>query len=162
MSAESLARHFDSVSICLSKGLGAPVGSVLCGPRELIDRARRWRKMLGGGMRQAGMLAAAGIHALEHHVDRLAEDHDNAAHLAEGLGRIDGIEVVYAASQTNMVFVRGRSERGRRRIAELPNELEERGILVSPGTTLRLVTHLDVDRPALETFVEVFAELIEA
>lgn len=86
-----ITRHADTVSFCLSKGLGAPVGSVLCGPGELIGKAHRWRKVLGGGMRQAGIVAAAGIYALEHHVDRLAEDHDNAALLAEGLATVEGL-----------------------------------------------------------------------
>ena len=98
VSVAELAAPFDSVSICLSKGLGAPVGSVLCGTRELITTARRWRKMLGGGMRQAGILAAAGIVALENNIPRLAEDHENARLLAQGLGKIDKIEVEYDTS----------------------------------------------------------------
>src|SRR5262249_27831934 len=98
-----LAAGFDSVSVCLSKGLGAPVGSLLCGRREFIQGARRWRKMLGGGMRQAGVLAAAGSYALHHHVARLAEDHDNAARLAAGIARHEALDV--APAQTNMVFV---------------------------------------------------------
>ena len=86
-----IARHYDTVSLCLSKGLGAPAGSVLVGSAELVARARRWRKVLGGGLRQSGMLAAAGLYALEHNVARLAEDHANALHLAEGLARVPGI-----------------------------------------------------------------------
>ena len=99
-----ISRHFDSVSICLSKGLGAPVGSLLCGSRELVKKARRWRKVLGGGMRQAGILAAAGILALQENVDRLAEDHANAMHLAQGLAHIDEIDIDMTLVQTNMVF----------------------------------------------------------
>ena len=95
--------HFDTVSLCLSKGLGAPVGSLLVGSRPLIAEARKWRKMLGGGMRQAGYLAAAGLYALQHNVDRLAEDHDKAARLAEGLRPVPGVTVVSQA--TNMVFI---------------------------------------------------------
>ena len=100
--ASEITRHFDSVSVCLSKGLGAPVGSVLCGSVELIGKARRWRKMVGGGMRQAGLLAAAGLYALDHQVARLADDHANAARLGDGLR-----ELGYAVEpvQTNMVYV---------------------------------------------------------
>ena len=99
----AIAQGFDSVSVCLSKGLGAPVGSVLCGRRDYIEAAHRWRKMLGGGMRQAGILAAAGRHALAHHVARLADDHENAARLAAGLAKHRALDV--APPQTNMVFV---------------------------------------------------------
>ena len=101
--AREIARHFDSVSVCFSKGLGAPVGSALCGSRELIAKARRIRKMAGGAMRQAGMLAAAASYALDHHVERLAEDHALARRLAEGLSGIEGLQV--EAPQTNIVFV---------------------------------------------------------
>jgi threonine aldolase len=135
-----IARHFDSVSICLSKGLGAPVGSVLCGNTELIKKARRWRKVLGGGMRQAGVLAAAGLHALNRHVERLAEDHANAALLAHGLRSVDEIAVDPWSAQTNMVFMRVASERA----AGLKQHLATQGILISSGANIRLVTHLDV------------------
>jgi threonine aldolase len=101
---QEIARHFDSVSVCLSKGLSAPVGSVLCGPAEFIKTARRWRKMVGGGMRQAGVLAAAGIIALTEMVERLDEDHANARRLAEGLADIPGLTVDLDGVQTNMVF----------------------------------------------------------
>src|SRR5690606_32594971 len=100
--AADIASHCDSVSLCLSKGLGAPAGSVLVGSRGFIDEARRWRKVVGGGMRQAGILAAAGIHALDHHVERLAEDHEKAALLA---ARVDGRYQGAASQYTNMVFV---------------------------------------------------------
>jgi threonine aldolase len=99
-----IAGYADTVSFCLSKGLACPVGSLLCGPRSFIERARRVRKMLGGGMRQAGIIAAAGIVALGTMVDRLAEDHDNARALAEGLGRSEGLRVHPARRRTNMVF----------------------------------------------------------
>src|SRR4030095_1213322 len=98
-----IAKGFDSVSVCLSKGLGAPVGSLLCGGRNYVKAARRWRKMLGGGMRQAGVLAAAGRHAIAHHIERLAEDHENAALLATGLAKHKKLNV--SMPQTNMVFV---------------------------------------------------------
>src|SRR3954454_16577509 len=97
-----IARWFDTVSVCLSKGLGAPVGSVLCGSSALVARARRWRKVLGGGMRQAGVLAAAGLYALEHNVARLEQDHANAAALAQALSHLPGVSVEYGQSQTNM------------------------------------------------------------
>ena len=109
--AAELAAPFDSVSVCLSKGLGAPVGSVLTGSADFIKEARRWRKVLGGGMRQAGLLAAAGIHALEHHVERLADDHIHAERLANGLAEMGGCKVQLNMVQTNMVYVRFPEER---------------------------------------------------
>lgn len=143
-----LVAPFDSVSVCLSKGLGAPVGSLLCGTRDFIAEARRWRKMLGGGMRQAGILAAAGLYALEHHVDRLHEDHAHAALLAQELAQLAGLEVLPGSGDTNMVFVRPSADTA----SALVQHLQQHGILVDPGTMLRLVTHLDVDRAAvLET-----------
>ena len=133
-----LCTPYDTVSICFSKGLGAPVGSVLTGGSEHIEGARRWRKVLGGGMRQSGLLAAACLHALEHHYDRLAEDHDNAERLAKGLARIQGLKVLSQA--TNMVFVQVPERHG----APLEAWLKERGILAQILPTTRLVTHLDV------------------
>ena len=97
---------FDSVSVCLSKGLGAPAGSLLAGSRDFVAEARRWRKVVGGGMRQIGIIAAAGIHALDHHVDRLEEDHANARRLADGLARMEGIDIDHNAVRTNMLFAR--------------------------------------------------------
>ncbi len=151
--AEAIARHFDSVSFCLSKGLGAPVGSLLCAGHEQITRARRWRKMLGGGMRQAGILAAAGIYALEHHVGRLADDHAHAALLAGGLAEIDALQVEASAASTNMVFVRvGGSA------AALAAHLKERDILIFGEETLRLVTHLDVSEDDVRLVIGSFKE----
>jgi len=138
VSPAQVVRGFDSVSLCLSKGLGAPVGSVLCGSRTFIERARRWRKMLGGGMRQSGVLAAAGIYALDHHIERLAEDHANAALLAEGLSRIPSLKV--EPPQTNVVYVHIPSEH----CEPLSSWLLERGILVRVSPRARLLTHLDV------------------
>jgi len=136
-----IAEPFDSVSVCLSKGLGAPVGSVLCAPRDLIAKARRWRKVLGGGMRQAGILAAAGIYALEHNVGRLAQDHENARALAEQLSRCDEVEVAPGGAQTNMLFVSVDPKRS----MKMREYLKERGMLVRGNGTIRLVTHLDAD-----------------
>ena len=137
-----IARHFDTVSVCLSKGLGAPVGSVLCGRADLIGKARRWRKILGGGMRQAGVLAAAGVYALSHNVERLAEDHDNARVLAHGLAAIDGVTVDADAVHTNMVFMTLAPEQA----DALRTFLRQRGMLLGNGAPIRLVTHLDVTR----------------
>ncbi len=143
-----IAKHFDSVSVCLSKGLGAPVGSMLCGTQELIRKARRWRKVVGGGMRQAGILAAAGILALTEHVERLAEDHALAQHLAEELSQIEEISLDPQSVQTNMLFLslrKGKPE-------ELAAYLKPRGILIN--TRIRLVTHLDITTKDIKTFVE--------
>ncbi len=146
-----VATGFDSVSVCLSKGLGAPVGSVLLGSREFIDRARRPRKMLGGGLRQAGVLAAAGIFALEHHVARLAEDHANAQRLADGLRGIEELSV--DGPHTNMVFVTVPAAS----VGALEAFLHGHGILVlARSPTVRLVTHLDVDAAGIERAVAAF------
>jgi len=147
-----ISRNYDSVSFCLSKGLGAPVGSVLVGSRELIDRAHRWRKMAGGGMRQAGILAAAGIYALKHHVVRLAEDHQNARQLAEGLAAIDGLDVDLERVDTNMVFVSTNLDTQ----PQLIEALKVRGVLVGGYGQLRLVTHLDIAAADIPVVVEAF------
>ena len=147
--AREITRHFDSVSVCLSKGLGAPVGSVLCGSEALIGKARRLRKMVGGGMRQAGVLAAAGLYALDHQVARLVEDHANADSLAAGLR-----ELGYAVEpvQTNMVYVQVGE-----RAAALQAFCAERGIRLSAAPRLRMVTHLGVDASAMAQVIEAFA-----
>jgi len=141
---------FDTVSICLSKGLGAPVGSVLVGSAELIEKAVRNRKMLGGGMRQAGILAAAGLYALDHNIARLAEDHENAARLAEGLRRFDGLDVV--TPDTNIVFVNADPAIG----DALGAHLKAHGVGVTGRYgQQRWVAHLDVDRAAVDAALEV-------
>jgi threonine aldolase len=145
--AAAIAGHFDSVSVCFSKGLGAPVGSALVGSKELIQRAHRWRKMLGGGMRQAGVLAAAASHALQYHIDRMAEDHALAVQLAEGLLGIDGLDVV--PPQTNIVFATARGGHGPALLVHLKAE----GVLATGLIGLRFVTHLDVDRAGIERAV---------
>ncbi len=136
----AIAEHFDSVSICLSKGLGAPVGSVLCGSAEVVKRARRWRKVLGGGMRQAGIVAAAGIFALERNVERLEEDHHNARSLADGLAGVEELKIDPRSVQTNMAFL----SVDRTIMPRLLRHLEDNGIRMSEGEPIRLVTHLDV------------------
>ena len=145
--ARRIAQCFDSVSVCFSKGLGAPVGSALCGSRELLARAHRIRKMAGGGMRQAGLLAAAASYALDHHVARLAQDHLLARRLAEGLSGIDGLAV--EPPQSNMVFV-DLVGQAKARAAELLPFLQARGVLVSGLYRLRFVTHLDVDAAGID------------
>jgi threonine aldolase len=128
--------------VCLSKGLGAPVGSVLCGNEALIETARRNRKMLGGGMRQAGILAAAGIYALKNNIHRLNDDHEKAQYLAQGLSGIDEITVHYADGQTNMVFIEISDKSDNDFVVQMKN----RGILLSGRYNLRLVTHLDISQ----------------
>jgi len=142
LEARRIAQCFDSVSVCFSKGLGAPVGSALCGSREFLARAHRIRKMAGGGMRQAGLLAAAASHALQHHVDRLAQDHALAQQLAAGLQGLDGVQV--EMPQTNIVFV-DLSGSARERAAGLLPHLAAQGVLATGLYRLRFVTHLDVD-----------------
>jgi len=151
-----IAGCFDSVSVCLSKGLGAPVGSLLLGDREFIRQGKRWRKMLGGGMRQSGLLAAAGIYALENHIDRLAEDHANAARLAEGLGAIPG--VVVDPVQTNMVLASLPQER----LAGVAGYMQEKGILImaASGGRIRMVTHLDIAEGVIERVVAAFSSYL--
>ena len=143
-----ISRYFDSVSVCLSKGLGAPVGSVLCGSKQLIAKARRWRKVVGGGMRQAGVLAAAGIYALEHNVERLATDHENARALAQALSSIEGVTVAPGGAQTNMVYINVEPQRSVR----MREVLKGQGMLISGQGSIRLVTHLDVDRADIDRF----------
>lgn len=148
--ARKITEHFDSVSVCLSKGLGAPVGSVLCGSLELIAKARRLRKMVGGGMRQAGYLAAAGLYALDHHVQRLAQDHANAEYLAQGL-RAAGFTV--EPVHTNMVYLQ---------IGDKADAIKafaaERGIKLSAAPRLRMVTHMDVSRAQIDQVIATFVE----
>ena len=148
--ARKITEHFDSVSVCLSKGLGAPVGSVLCGSVELIGKARRLRKMVGGGMRQAGYLAAAGLYALDHHVQRLAEDHANAEYLAQGL-RAAGFAV--EPVHTNMVYLQ---------IGDKADAIKafaaERGVKLSAAARLRMVTHMDVSRAQIDQVIATFVE----
>ncbi|WP_019342021.1 low-specificity L-threonine aldolase [Stutzerimonas stutzeri] len=152
--AEDIGRHFDSVSVCLSKGLGAPVGSVLCGSQPLIAKARRLRKMVGGGMRQSGVLAAAGLYALDHQVQRLADDHQRAHDIARGLETLGyRVEPV----QTNMVYV----DMGDR-AASLKAFCAERGVALTAAPRLRLVTHLDVLPEHVEPILESFSAFLKA
>jgi threonine aldolase len=157
--ARRIARLFDSVSVCFSKGLGAPVGSTLCGSKEFIARARRIRKMAGGAMRQAGVLAAAASHALEHHVERLAQDHALARRLAEGLEGLPG--VACEAPQTNILFVDLHGP-ARERSAGLIEHLKQHGVLATGLYRLRFVTHLDVDAEGVDRAVAVIRSYFRA
>lgn len=143
---KEIAQYCDSFTICLSKGLGTPVGSLLVGSRDYIKRATRWRKMTGGGMRQAGILAAAGLYALKNNVARLQDDHDNAAWLAEQL-REAGADVM--RHDTNMLFVRV----GEANAATLGEHMKAQGVLINASPIVRLVTHLDVSREQLAEVV---------
>jgi threonine aldolase len=151
--AKEIAKHFDSVTFCLSKGLGAPVGSLICSNKEIIAKARRLRKMVGGGMRQAGILAAAGLFALQNNVDRLLEDHQNAAYLAEGLKQFTQLEGK-VRSTTNMVFI----DRDPALSAALPVFFESKGIIIWGEDPMRLVTHLDVNKQDIERVLLAFKE----
>lgn len=139
---KEIAKHFDSVSFCLSKGLGAPIGSVFCSSKEKIKEARRWRKMLGGSMRQAGVVAGAGIYALQNNIQRLQVDHDNAQLLAKLLSDIEGINVEMENLQTNILYINIPEQQA----PSFSTVLKEKGILVPKGKRIRLVTHLDVER----------------
>ena len=162
LSASELAKPFDTVSLCFSKGLGCPIGSILAGAADWIHHALRRRKVLGGGMRQVGILAAAAIYALDHHIERLVDDHENARRLAEAIGNLDPqlVRLKYEKTETNMVFFEILSARIMQAATEnglMPAEyfsrmLVERGILMlaTAPTTLRAVTHLDIDVVAVE------------
>ena len=154
--AREMAGHFDSVSVCFSKGLGAPVGSALVGSRAFIGAAHRWRKMLGGGMRQAGVLAAAAMHALDHHIDRLADDHALARRLADGLAGLPGLTV--EPPQTNIVFADLQGPRA----AGLIEHLTSRGVLATGLYRLRFVTHLDVDAAGVDRAIAAVREHLTA
>ena len=149
--ARDITRHFDSVSVCLSKGLGAPAGSVLVGSHDVVARARRWRKVLGGGWRQAGLLAAMATHALDHHVARLADDHRRARELADALGALPGVSV--ETPHTNLVFITVPAEAGK----PLAEFLLAQGVRIGgTGPRIRLVTHLDIDDAGLARAIDAF------
>jgi len=152
------ARHVDSVSICLSKGLGCPVGSLVAGSREFVERARRVRKMLGGGMRQIGYLAAAGVYALEHHVERLAEDHEHARLLADGIRGCVGLRLKHDPPETNMVYFDALPPHAP---DEVLNALKAEGVLIGNmgGTTFRAVPHIGISRADIARAVSVLQRL---
>jgi threonine aldolase len=153
------AKYFDSVNVCFSKGLGAPVGSALAGSAELIDRARRFRKQFGGGMRQAGIIAAGALYALEHHRDRLAEDHANARQLASGIADLPDIELNINDVETNIVLFKINSMPAK----ELAEKLHKKGVYVLAlgPDIVRAVTHLNVSNEQIIDAVEIFKKVLE-
>ncbi len=159
-SARDVAQHFDTVSICFSKGLGCPMGSILVGSREAIVRARKARKVFGGALRQAGIVAAAALYALDHHIERLAEDHANARAFAEEIATVPGISLNPADVETNLVFFEVDPAWGT--AAELSAALRERGVLINPigPQRLRACTHLDVTREQVESAAAVIRDLL--
>jgi threonine aldolase len=154
------AQWADSVSVCLSKGLGAPVGSLVAGTKPFIERVHRFRKMFGGGMRQVGILAAAGIYALDHHIERLKEDHGNAKRLALGLSEIQGVSIEPEHVETNIVIF-DIAERGMT-AAQVRDEMKKKGVLIHPfgKTLIRLVTHLDVSKENIEGALKAFRKVL--
>jgi threonine aldolase len=156
MSVKEICVGFDTVSVCCSKGLGAPIGSLLCGPRDFIQEARRWRKMLGGGMRQAGIIAAAIDYALDHHVARLADDHANAQRLQNLLSEIPELQV--SEANTNMLYIEFLSQDVGVRAGQF---LREHGILISAAKRVRLATHLDISVNDVERFANVLKQFFQ-
>ncbi|HMO35380.1 MAG TPA: GntG family PLP-dependent aldolase [Gemmatales bacterium] len=154
------ASHFDTISVCFSKGLGAPVGSALVGKKQFIQKARRIRKMFGGGMRQAGILAAAALYAMKHHVSRLAEDHTHAQRLAERLTQLPGLSCPSSSVDTNILFIQLEPRLGE--AETLVAKLASHHILVlaTARHTLRFVTHLDVSAPQIEQTADVVSHLL--
>ncbi|ENM5842497.1 low-specificity L-threonine aldolase [Vibrio mimicus] len=154
---KEIAQYFDSMTVCLSKGLAAPIGSLLLGSSAFIARARRWRKMVGGGMRQAGILAAAGKLALTEQVAQLKIDHENARYLAQGLNELPGFSVNTEWVQTNIVFAKLDSHMD---ITEIAARLRQEGIIITPGNPLRLVTHKDITRESIDTLLSKLQALL--
>ncbi len=150
---KEIAKYFDTISCCLSKGLGAPVGSVLCGSKEQIKKARRWRKVLGGGMRQAGFLAGAGIYALSNNIQRVEKDHENALALAQGLSPVNGIHINMESVQTNMVFADINTD-----MSSLYEFLKQKGVIIDTDNHLRLVTHLDISKEDIDYTIQAFKD----
>jgi len=153
VSPSEIAHGFDSVTVCLSKGLGAPAGALLAGSAKLVEQARRWRKMLGGSLRQTGILAAAGLYAIDHHRERLAIDHENAARLAAGLGNNHAVAVT--AQNTNMVFLEVEPDL----ISKLDKSLTRHEIRATVGEEMRLVTHLGVSDADIDLTITAFTEI---
>ena len=157
-----MGRTFDTVSVCFSKGLGAPVGSALAGPREFIAQARRIRKLFGGGMRQAGVLAAAALYALDHHVERLADDHRNAQVIAQAIADTPGLRLAPPEVETNLIWFRVEPELGTAK--DVAAALKERGVLVHAAgpQTLRACTHLDVSAAQAKRAADMIGHLTVA
>lgn len=152
-----ISRHFDSVSVCLSKGLGAPIGSVLCGTADVISAARRWRKMLGGAMRQSGIVAAAGIVAISGRGEHLQQDHENAQRLARSLSEMDQFDIDLSTVQTNMIFARLQSVS----VPKIVGRMKDQGVLISGfDDTLRLVTHCDLGNDDVDKVTAAFKRAV--
>jgi threonine aldolase len=158
--AREWTKHFDSVSVCFSKGLGAPVGSALAGPRDFVARARMIRKLFGGGMRQAGVIAAAALYALDHHIDRLAEDHKNARVIAEAIADTQGLQLAPPEVETNLIWFRVDPELGTAK--DVAAALKERNVRVHAGgpRLLRACTHLDVSAAQAERAAETIRQAV--
>jgi threonine aldolase len=160
LTPKDYAQYFDSCTLCLSKGLGAPVGSLVIGSKDFVERAHRFRKQFGGGMRQAGILAAAGIYALEHNIERLVEDHLNAKRLAKGIAEVDGLDIDVNAVETNILYFHVRKPG--RTVPMLLDRLKAEGVLMG-GTgphTIRAVTHLDASKDGIDRAVEVLRKVV--
>ena len=155
---KQICSEFDSVSICMSKGLGAPIGSILVGDEEYIHVARRWRKMVGGGMRQAGLLAAAALFALDNNVERLADDHRNAQLLADRLSDVDGLEVHGGSANTNMVYLSLRDEDGE----AYRDWCENKGVRFQGANPARVVVHKDITEQMIEQAAEIMASYFKS
>lgn len=160
ISVKEYSSYFDSISFCFSKGLGAPVGSILCSDAETISKAHKFRKILGGGMRQAGILAAAAVYALDNNVERLREDHKKAKYFAENISKLNGIEVDISTVQTNIVIFELR--RPDMTIGDFKEKLKSNGVLISDGSygNLRAVFHLDVNDSDSEKAIEIFKQAL--
>ena len=158
---QEYAQWTDSVSVCLSKGLGAPIGSLVAGSKTFIDRVHRFRKMFGGGMRQVGIIAAAGIYALDHHIERLREDHENAKRLALGLKEIKGVSIFPEHVETNIIIfdITGAGKTA----FQVRDEMKKEEVLIHAlgKTQIRLVTHLDVSREDIDTALKLFGKIFE-
>lgn len=160
ISLSEYAKYFDSISVCLSKGLGAPIGSVIVGNKDFIDRALVYRKMFGGGMRQVGIIASAGLYAIENNIHRLAEDHKKAKLLADGLKKLKSFKIVPESVQTNMVIADIQSEKTQEEVISL---LKIKGILLTPErhNSIRAVTHLDVSFDEINRAVQIFQTIFD-
>ena len=156
ISLDEYGKYFDSIQCCFSKGLGAPIGSIIIGRADFIERARRFRKMFGGGMRQVGILAAAALYAVENNIPRMAEDHENARYLAENLNAINGVNIDLDTVQTNIVIMDTASSG--RTVPDLLAALKEEGVLAVQfgNTKIRCVTHLDIDHKDIKSAIEKF------
>ncbi len=157
VSISEYAENFDSISICFSKGLGAPIGSILCGAKKDIEKAHKFRKIIGGGMRQAGIIAAGALYALEHNIERLKEDHKNARHFAEGIADLDDVDIDLSTVQTNLVIFKVKGD-----AAKLRMELEKKNVILTNDgpEKIRAVFHLDVSEEQTEQAIKIFKEIL--